>query len=138
MKRIIFVLGLVVAVAVLLPRLAGQTEDLDKKKVEALMQRKLQQAQKLLDGVVTGDFDKIGKHAEALSDISKQAAWRAIKTPRYETYSAEFQRIADTLIKSAKDKNLDASALAYVELTLTCVKCHKHVREVRMVRLDPE
>ena len=25
----------------------------------------------------------------------------------------------------------------YIELTLTCVKCHKHVREVRMGRLPP-
>ena len=40
------------------------------------------------------------------------------------------------LIKNAEDRNLDAAALSYVDLTLTCVKCHKHVREVRKVELD--
>jgi hypothetical protein len=107
------------------------------KKVAALMKRKLEQSQKVLEGVATGDFDKIGKHAEELILISKEAEWKVLKTPRYELYSDDFRRIAGGLVKNAKDKNLDAAALSYVELTLTCVKCHKHVREVRMVRADP-
>ena len=28
-------------------------------------------------------------------------------------------------------ENLDACALSYVDMTLTCVKCHKYVRETR-------
>jgi hypothetical protein len=138
MKKIIIVLGLIVSLLVALPRLVSQTEEPDKKKVEVLMKRKLEQAQQLLDGVATGNFDKIVKHAAALNDLSKEAAWRAVKTPRYEMYSSDFQKITETLMKSGKEKNLDAAALAYLDLTLTCVKCHKHVREVRMVRADME
>ncbi len=118
----------------LLPGLCEERDGPDRNKVSALMQRKLHESQKVLEGVALSDYDKIGKHAEELLDISKVAEWRVLKTPRYETYSAEFQRTAENLIRHAKDKNLDAAALAYVELTLTCVKCHKHVREVRMVR----
>ena len=44
---------------------------------------------------------------------------------------ADARRIADDLVKKATEKNLDGAALAYVEMTLTCVKCHKHVREAR-------
>ena len=40
------------------------------------------------------------------------------------------------LAQKARDRNLDGAALAYVDLTLACVKCHKYVREVRMTRLD--
>jgi hypothetical protein len=105
-------------------------------KVSELMQRKLERSQKVLEGVATNDFDKIAKNAEELIAISKAVEWRVIKTPKYELYSNEFQRAADNLVKNAKDKNLDAAALSYVELTLDCVKCHKYVREVRMVRLD--
>jgi hypothetical protein len=43
----------------------------------------------------------------------------------------------DDLIEKAREKNLDGAALSYVEMTLSCVKCHKHVREVRTTRLDP-
>jgi len=136
MKKILMVL-LAIAVVALLPRLIkGQAEEPDKKKVAALMQRKLEQSQKVLQGLALGDFDLILKHAEQLHDISKLAEFRVIKTPRYEIFSGEFQRTSEALIKNAKDKNLDAVALSYVELTLTCVKCHKHVREVRMTSLD--
>ncbi len=136
MKPILLILGVSLAALVLLPRLCGQTDEPDKQKVSALMQRKLERAQKVLDGIATQDFDKVLKNAEELLDISKQAEWRVLKTPAYEMYSDSFQRSARALIKSSKDRNLDAAALAYVDLTLTCVKCHQHVREVRMVRAD--
>jgi len=138
MKKFIVVLALVLVGVVMLPRLLGQTKEADKEKdkVANLMKRKLDRAQKVLDGIATRDYDKIIKNAEDLSDISKEASWRVLKTPTYEVFSGEFQRNTATLIKSAKDKNLDAATLAYVNLTLTCVKCHNHVREVRMVRSE--
>lgn len=80
------------------------------------------------------DFKKIAANAEDLIDISKAAEWKAVKSPTYEVYSNEFRRVADRLITKAKEKNIDGAASAYVELTLTCVRCHKHVREVRVVR----
>ena len=78
----------------------------------------------------------IAKHGDELIDLSKQVEWKVLKTPQYEIHSNQFRRSAETLIKDAKDKNLDAAALTYVELTLTCVRCHKYVREERMTRLD--
>jgi hypothetical protein len=106
-------------------------------KVSELMQRKLKHAQRVLEGVVTNDSDKIAENAEELMAISKEAEWKVLKTPSYELFSNEFRRTADTLVKNAKEKNLDAAALNYVELTLNCVKCHKYVRESPRVRLDP-
>ena len=131
-------LSLVLAAGLLLggvPTMVGHAED-DGKTLKALMIKKLENSQKVLDGLALGDFDKIGKHAEELIQISKAAEFRVIKTPQYELHSNDFRRNADTLAQAAKAKNLDGCALAYVELTLSCVKCHKHVREVRMARLD--
>jgi hypothetical protein len=108
----------------------------DDSKVQALMKRKLEQSQQVLAGIALNDFDKIAKHAEELIAVSKEAQWKVLKTPQYELYSNDFRRIAESLVKNAKDRNLDAATLSYVDLTLTCVKCHKHVREVRMVRAD--
>ena len=105
-------------------------------KLHDLMQRKLAASQKVLEGIALNDFDKIGKQADELIAVSKQAEWRAIKSKRYELHSDEFRRDADKLIKNAKEKNTDAAALTYVEMTLTCVRCHKYVREEGMARLD--
>jgi hypothetical protein len=128
-----------VALALCMPVFRGHGQEPKKepdKKVESLMRRKLDNSQKVLEGVAINDFRMIARHADELIDISKQAEWRVIKTPQYEIHSNEFRRIADELVQKAKDKNLDGAALAYVDLTLTCVKCHKHVREVRNARLD--
>jgi hypothetical protein len=130
MKFVLVALALLACAPAQGSRDAGPKKD----RVPALMQRKLQQAQKVLEGVAVKDFDLIAKHAQELVDISKEAEWKVLKTPRYEIYSNEFRRNAETLIGNAREQNLDAAALSYVELTLTCVKCHKHVREVRMTR----
>ncbi len=131
MRRTTF-LVLALALLTFAPGVGGRAED-PKDKVGQLMQRKLQRAQKVLEGVAIKDFNMISSNAEELISISKEAEWQVIKTTRYEIYSNAFRRNAEALIANAKEKNLDAAALSDVDMTLTCVKCHKHVREVRMV-----
>jgi cytochrome c556 len=106
------------------------------KKARGPMQRKLEHAQKVVEGLATNDFRALAQHAEELIAISKEAEWKVLKTARYQLYSSDFRQQAQDLVDHAKEKNIDGAALAYVEMTLTCVKCHKHVREVRMTRLD--
>jgi hypothetical protein len=103
-----------------------------------IMQQKLKHSQRVLEAIATNNFDSIAKNADELIVLSKEAEWKVFRTPRYEIYSDDFRRDAEALIQSAKEKNLDAAALAYVDLTLTCVKCHKYVREMRMTRREPK
>jgi cytochrome c556 len=135
MKRTITIVAVVLATIGALG-LASRGDDKEPKSVKALMHKKLHSSQKILEGITLNDFKTIANNAEDLIDISKQTEWRVLKTPQYEVHSNEFRRNAENLIKNSKDKNLDAAALSYVELTLTCVRCHKYVREERMVRLE--
>ena len=145
MKKMTLVV-VMLALAMEIPSLSGhgqepkrepkKLDDAIAKELSELMKRKLENSQKVLEGVAMNDFEKISKHAEELIFISKQVEWKVLKTPEYELYSNEFRRTAGDLVQKAKDKNLDGAALAYVDLTLTCVKCHKNVRETRKVRLD--
>jgi hypothetical protein len=115
-----------------------KTADEPPKKVRDLMRKKLENSQKVLEGIAVNDFKMIAKHADDLIDLSKQVEWRVLKTPQYEIHSNQFRRSAEALIKDAKDKNMDAAALTYMELTLTCVRCHKYVREERMTRFESD
>jgi hypothetical protein len=105
------------------------------RKVSEIMQLKLKHAERVLEGITMKDFKKVSKNADELLLLTKEEEWKVLSTPDYENYSNEFRRNVESLIKNAKDENLDACALSYVEMTLTCVKCHKYVREVRMTRL---
>ena len=131
MKRASYVLTLLFLVAAL-PLMSGHGAE---QKKASIMQKKLQQAQKVLEGLALKDFKKIGKSADELLFLCKEEEWKVLSTPEYENYSNEFRRNTQALIKNAKDENIDSCALSYVQLTLTCVNCHKHVREVRMGRL---
>jgi hypothetical protein len=103
-------------------------------KVAELMQQKLRHAQKVLEGIAVNDLDTIGKNGRELLLLSQKAEWRVFPTPAYLTHSNEFQRVVEKLVKDAKDKNLDGATLAYMEMTMSCVRCHKYVREMRMTR----
>ncbi|HEV3142979.1 MAG TPA: hypothetical protein VGZ47_03745 [Gemmataceae bacterium] len=118
----------------------GQEKKDDKKghDTAALMKKKLAASQKVLEGLTQNDFELIIQNADALHDISREASFKALRTPRFEIYAEDFQRSAEKLRKAGKEKNLDAAALAYVDMTLNCVKCHQHVREVRMTKLNED
>lgn len=130
--------GLVIVMFVVFPQGIG-ADDLEKKPLDmaSLMRKKLAASQKLLGGLALNDFVLIKNNAEALNDLSQQAAFKAIKTPRYEAYSDEFQRITRKMAQQAKEKNIDGAALSYVEMTLICVKCHEHVREQKVGQSRP-
>lgn len=137
MKRILFAaLVLALVLGMLTPISHGEKPKPEPSKLSALMKSKLENAEKVLDGVAMNDFEKIGKHAEKLIAISKELEWKVLKTPEYELYSNSFRDNARNLVRMARDKNIDGAALAYVDTTLTCVRCHKYVREVRSARLD--
>ena len=118
---------------------SGRADDKPKPKDEpkkpTVMQRKLTHSQKVLEGLATSDFRKIDAGADGLIECLKDATWKINDTDKYLLYSNEFLRRAETLKKAAKDKNTDAAALAYVDLTLTCVRCHQHLREERISAL---
>lgn len=103
----------------------------DPKKL-TVMERKLLHAQKLLEGLAMKDFDKIDKSTEGLMECLKEATWRINDTDKYLLYSNEFLRNIEGMQKASKKKNIDAATLSYVEMTLTCVKCHEHLRETRI------
>ncbi|MCS6976000.1 MAG: hypothetical protein NZM31_03175 [Gemmatales bacterium] len=111
----------------------GQADDPQRGR-DIIMQQKLGHAQKVLEGLAIKDFALIEKHADELGVLSKRAEWLVLKTPEYTRHSDDFRRQCETMSRMAKEKNLDGCALAYVQMTMTCVNCHKYVREVRIAQ----
>lgn len=113
---------------------SGRTEDPNK--VAPFMRLKLAHSEKLLEGIVLADFPLIEKSAQDLSIQCRDEMWQVLQTPDYLQHSIEFRHAADRVAAAAKKKNIDAAAFAYVGLTMQCVNCHKHVRDVRRAGLD--
>jgi len=107
---------------------AGPAEPI---KTQTFMRLKLGHAQSVLEGLAVEDFDKISKNSQAMVLLSHESNWKVFQTPDYNQHSEDFRRIASSMTKHAKEKNLDAVALDYVLLTTNCVQCHKYVRSER-------
>jgi hypothetical protein len=131
MKKLLPGVAVCVVVAVVLASV-GRTQQPNN--VSDFMRLKLNHSKDVLEGIVQEDFDKIAKNSQAMSLLSQAATWQVLQTPEYLQHSAEFRRTADALTRAAKEKNVDAAALAYMELTMKCVNCHKYVRGVRIAR----
>jgi hypothetical protein len=125
------------ALAVLAPSSVGDDKPKDEPKPKPdakaeVMKKKLALAQKILDGLAMEDFDKVKTGADDLVTVRQQAAFMLSKTPKYEMYANDFQKHLEEIQKGAKKKNVEAAALGYVEMTLTCVRCHQYVRDEKI------
>jgi hypothetical protein len=97
--------------------------------VAAFMRVKLAHSQDVLEGLSLADYDLIAKGAQELSLVSQAASWQVLQTEEYARQSAEFRRSCDTLRRAAREENLDAALLAWMEVTMKCVQCHRYVRD---------
>jgi cytochrome c556 len=94
------------------------------------MRKKLEASQKMLEGLVVEDFDLIRQGTKQAKGISAAAEFVVSDDPLYTQHADEFRRICDRLEKAAKEKRIDGTALAYMDLTLSCIECHKFVRNI--------
>lgn len=102
-----------------------------------VMRDKLRAAEQVLEGLVTNDYKSIRGGAERLQGIAKHRSWNVLATPEFVQFSEEMKRQSQRLAESAAAEDTDAATLAYVQLTLTCVNCHKHVRDVKIAQFHP-
>ena len=100
--------------------------------VRDFMRLKLDHSKEVLDGLTTEDYKKISKNAQSMSLLSQASNWQVLQTPEYLQQSREFQRLADELAEAGRDNELDRATLAYVQMTMKCVACHKYVRSVAL------
>jgi len=95
--------------------------------VKTLMKAKAGYAHRLLDAVVLGELETARDQAFRLKAVAATADWSVMDTPEYVRESETFIRATDRLLQSAASKNPEAVALAYMDVTLSCVHCHRYV-----------
>jgi hypothetical protein len=96
------------------------------------MREKLNFSKDVLEGLALEQYATIEKAGKALKKLSEAAEWEVATIPGVTDYvmlTTDFQRHADELVKQSKAKNIDGATLAYVKLTMSCVQCHKFIRD---------
>jgi hypothetical protein len=126
-------IGLLVGLGMLGGGLFATGQQPPTEKRREFMRKKLEYSKGLIEGLTLENYDLIARNARALRTLSQAAEWEVPTIPnveQYLPYTTEFQRLCDDLIKKARERNIDGATLAYVQLTMNCVNCHKYVRQV--------
>ena len=137
MKVRMLMAGLLSAsIAVFAVRAEEQNEKPDEKKPASFwMKKKLEYSEKVLDGLAKADFELIETNAKKMTALSTIEIFVRGRDEDYGHQYKAFESSARELIRAAQDENIDRAALAYVGLTLSCVNCHKHLRDLEKVEL---
>ncbi|MEZ6094355.1 MAG: hypothetical protein R3C03_08970 [Pirellulaceae bacterium] len=108
---------------------AAQDQDKLQENAVPFMHRKLDHAREIVAGLATENFEKIRISAQELNLLSREAQWNVVQTADYVQLSSDFRSSAERLRKAAAEENLDGATLAYFEVTLNCVRCHRYIRD---------
>jgi cytochrome c556 len=106
-------------------------ETVSQSPVETLMKAKAGYAHRLLDAVVMADLETARDQAFRLKAVAETADWNVLDTEEYAQATEAFIDATDNLLQAASSRKSEAAALAYVEVTLSCVHCHQYVRAHR-------
>lgn len=105
-------------------------DDQPKEKESSLwMKQKLAATQNILGGLTKADFDAVRLNAESMLFVGYLEKWVRADTPEYKNMMKDFEHANKAIVRGAREKNLDSATLGYVQLTLSCVNCHKVVRD---------
>lgn len=110
---------------------AGEIRD----DLRQFMRQKLELSKGALEGLTLEDYALIAKNARELKALSMDAQWQVSPNANYLRLSNDFQTQTDDLARKAQARDLDGAARAYVQMTLSCVKCHSLVREQKLISL---
>jgi hypothetical protein len=102
-----------------------------------VMQEKLTHTHHILEAVMTSNHLLLQQSSLALSRVPQQLGWMVLKTPEYQRYSNAFVNAAQALVAAADERDLDAAAVHYAALTMTCYQCHRYLKSARIADVDP-
>ena len=106
------------------------------RQTEKTMEAKLLYSKALFEGIVTEDYKQVENNAKKLHALSQSADWRIRQTTEYQRFTREFARQAKSIEKAAKNKNIDAATLGYLQMTMSCVNCHRHMKGSEQASVD--
>lgn len=92
------------------------------------MERKMRLSKAAFEGIAKGDFDQIRSSARDMKVLSRAEHFVRSKPESYRIQLKLFRFANDELMKSAQSKNIESATLAFNQLTVSCVNCHKIIR----------
>ncbi len=110
----------------------NQTSDVADKSqpVSFWMEKKLEYSQGILRGLAMGDLEEVAAKADQMRLVSTVEGWIRNRKPGYRAQFRAFEFSNAEILRNARAGNLDGATIGFQQLTISCVSCHKLLRDV--------
>jgi hypothetical protein len=109
---------------------SDKSDDVNDKPVSFWMEKKLEYSQGILRGLAVGDLQSVQEKAEQMRVVSRVEGWVRNRKPGYREQFQAFEFANAEILRNAKANNLDGATIGFQQLTISCVSCHKILRDV--------
>ncbi|MCA9057198.1 MAG: hypothetical protein KDA85_01810 [Planctomycetaceae bacterium] len=96
--------------------------------IQKFMRQKLVASNNILEGLVTDELTMVVDGADTLLKMGREEKWRASNDMIYHRYSTEFAQAVKEMKDEAEAQSMDGTSLAWINVTMKCLKCHEWVR----------
>jgi hypothetical protein len=94
-----------------------------------IMRMKLEPAKSILEGIAVGDFQSVRKNTEQIRLLTLDEKWMYVQSEKYREHTKNFERSLNLLKRMCDEKDMDGVTLAYMQVTMRCVECHRTLRD---------
>lgn len=101
------------------------------------MDRKLELSKNVFAGLAAGDFEKLEQNAAQMQLMSKIEGFVRRRSPEYTAQLHAFELANSEVLRHARNKNIEGATLAFQQLTVSCVACHKLLRDAKAAATVP-
>jgi hypothetical protein len=92
------------------------------------MKKKLEHSQAILAALAQADYEKLEESARVLAKLNQIEKFVRGRDAAYRAQLDIFRFAVEEVRKEAEHKNIDGATLAFHQMTLSCVNCHKLLR----------
>ena len=92
------------------------------------MERKLDYSQSVFRALALGDLETVKLKAAQMNLVGKVEGFARIKNKPYQAQLHAFDRVSREIAQQADKGNIEGATLAFNQLTVSCVQCHKLLR----------
>jgi hypothetical protein len=106
----------------------GTDDEAGETTISVWMEKKLVHSQAILRGLAMGDLRDVQYNASRLKVLNRVEGFVRRKNPDYRSHLNTFSRVIVEIERQAERENIEGATLAFNQLTVSCVQCHKSLR----------
>lgn len=93
------------------------------------MDVKLEESQKIFAALAEANFETLVDSAKKLTTLAEMEGFVRNRYPGYKTHLRSYQFALGEIQQQAERESIEGVTLGFQQLTLSCVNCHKQLRD---------